>query len=373
VPIDDGEHLFRLARDKSVAGRRALVATVGELFFETNTGLSDRERALMTEILRRLLREVEMEVRQALAQRLAREASAPPDLVLILANDHIDVAHLVLLHSEVLGDEELIEIIHYRTLEHQLAIAMRREVSERVADALVEHGDVSVVKALLENPQARLSQATLEYLVEQSRRVDTYQNPLLRRPELTPALARRMYGWVSAELRRHILENFPVDPRGIERHLEESRDLLLAQGEAPMGAAARLAAELARSGSITPALLVDTLRQGEIALFQALFAQLTDLPALLVRRLVFEPGGEGLAIACRAAGIDAAAFTSIFVLSRKARHDSALAPGEVTRIVGFFGRVRPEHAKRLLRNWQSGRGHLKRLPDPETVAARHGP
>jgi uncharacterized protein (DUF2336 family) len=367
----DGEHLFRLARDKTVAGRRALVATVGDLFFDRKDALSDRERALMTEILRQLIHDVEIEVRQALAHRLARERSAPTELVVMLANDRIEVAHPILLHSEILDDDELIEIIHHRTLEHQLAIAMRREVSERVADALVERGDVGVIKALLENPQSHISQAAIAYLVEESKRVDTYQNPLLRRSELGPALARRMYGWVSAALRRYILENFPIDPRALEDHLDETT-ARLARREEPRRAAETLATELSQTRTITPTLLIDTLRHGEIALFQAMFAEFTGLPALLVRRIVFEPGGEGLAIACRAAGIDAAGFTSIFVLSRKARHDSALAPGEVTRIVAFFSKIRPEHARRVLQTWHSGRGHLKRIAEPEPTAPRHG-
>jgi uncharacterized protein (DUF2336 family) len=368
----DGEHLFRLARDKTVAGRRALVATVGDLFVDRRDALSDRERALMAEILRRLIQEVEIEVRQALAHRLAREPSAPAELVVMLANDRIEVAHPILLHSTVLGDDELIEIIHHRTLEHQLAIAMRREVSERVADALVDRGDVSVVKALLENRQARISQAALAYLVEESKRVDTYQNPLLRRAELGPVLARRMYEWVSASLRRYILENFEIDPRTLDGHLDGTVAGLAERPPQPSAAEA-LAGGLSATEAITQTLLVDTLRQGDVALFQAMFGKLTGLPPLLVRRVLFEAGGEGLAIACRAAGIDAAGFTSIFVLSRKARHDSALAPGEAGRIVAFFSKIRPEHARRLLQNWESGRGHLKRIAEPESTAPRHVP
>ena len=51
VERDDLEYLFELARDKTVAGRRMLVATIGDLFFSQHDILSDRERALMTEIL----------------------------------------------------------------------------------------------------------------------------------------------------------------------------------------------------------------------------------------------------------------------------------------------------------------------------------
>src|SRR5262249_35449915 len=130
----DSAHLLDLARDKTVAGRRALVATVSDLFFVRGDALSDRERSLMSEILRQLIHDVEIEVRRALADRFAREERAPKELIATLANDAIEVAHPILLHSTVLHDEELIEIVHHRTLEHQLAIAMRASVSERVSE-----------------------------------------------------------------------------------------------------------------------------------------------------------------------------------------------------------------------------------------------
>jgi hypothetical protein len=121
----------------------------------------------------------------------------------------------------------------------------------------------------------------------------------------------------------------------------------------PVSAAELLAEKLATAGQITPVLLVETLRQGEIALFEALFSRLSGIRLRLVRRLLFEPGGEGLAIACRALGVEPSVFTSIFVLSRKARADEqAIAPGEVTRILAFYERVRRPAAERLLHKWQ---------------------
>jgi uncharacterized protein (DUF2336 family) len=350
----EGEQLLELARDKTVVGRRALVATVGDLFFTRGEVLSDRERALMSEILRQLIHDVEVEVRRALAERFAAEPAAPKELVVALANDEIEVAHPILVHSAVLQDQELVEIIHHRTLEHQLAIAARAEISETVADALVQRGNPDVVTALLQNSGAQLSKQTLAYLVEQSRRVDTFHNPLLRRPELTPDLARRMYWWVSAALRKHIVENFDIEPTAVDERLEETVAALAGPApREPVSAAELLAEKLATAGQITPVLLVETLRQGEIALFEALFSRLSGIRLRLVRRLLFEPGGEGLAIACRALGVEPSVFTSIFVLSRKARADEqAIAPGEVTRILAFYERVRRPAAERLLHKWQ---------------------
>ncbi len=272
------QQLFGLARDKSVAAREALTATITDLFFERGNVLTDRERSLMTEILRQLINDVESSVRRALAEKLAHQKDAPRDLIVALANDEISVAQSILMHSEVLCDEELIEIIHQRTLEHQLAVAMRKSVSEIVSDALVGTGNVDVISALLENHDARISAKTMEYLVEQSERVDSYQNPLLRRPELDPELARRMLWWVSAALRRHILDNFLIKPSDFDDALEASASELAGlPADGTPSKSEELVDSLSDSKTISPHLLVETLRQGEIALFEAMLAKMTGI------------------------------------------------------------------------------------------------
>src|SRR5690606_8795579 len=119
---------------------------------------------------------------------------------------------------------DLVEIIRHRTIQHQLAIAMRQHVSETVSDALVETGNSDVIKALLDNGNARVSAATMEYLVEESRRVDSYQEPLVRRSDLSPSLARRMGRWVGAALRSYSLDNYEIDPTELDDVLEEVTD-----------------------------------------------------------------------------------------------------------------------------------------------------
>lgn len=354
------QHLFDLARDKTVAGRQALTSTVTDLFFSRGNSLTDRERSLMTEILRQLIHDVETSIRRSLAEKLATQPSAPRDLVVALANDTIAVAHVILEHSEVLRDEELIEVIHHRTLEHQLAIAVRKSVSEQVSDALVETGQVDVIRTLLENSNARVSSATMAYLVEQSKRVDTYQNPLLQRPDLGEDLARRMYWWVSAALRKHILANFRVDPSEFDDALEVAVADLATQCEAGKSKSTELAENLQQEMAITPQLLVQSLRQGEIALFEAMFAKLTGIRLTLVRRLLFERGGEGLAIACRAMRIEAPLFASIYLFSRKARpSDPPPMRGEVKRILDLYEQIPHSGADRLLKKWQRDQDFLR--------------
>jgi uncharacterized protein (DUF2336 family) len=346
-------HLFALARDKSAQGREALIATVGDLFVANGDALNERERALMGDILHNLVNDVEVAVRRRLAEQLSQRADAPPDVVLSLANDKIEVAYPILLRSKVLQDLELVEIVHHRTLEYQLAIAMRESVSETVSDALVAAGEIDVIKTLLENTGAAISQSTLEYLAEESKRVDLYQNPLLSRPEVSRELAQKMYWWVSAALREHILAHFDISISDVDDALEKTVNSLSAGDDAEKRKSQALAEQLAEQGTATPELMVQTLRRGEIALFEALFAKTIGIRLTLIRRLLFERGGEGLAVACKAVKIDVASFASIYVLSRKARpYEPPPERGEVTRLLKFYHEMNPQSAELLLAKWR---------------------
>ena len=120
---------------------------------------------------------------------------------------------------------------------------------------------------------------------------------------------------------------------------------------------------------VTPKLLVETLRQGEIALFEAMFSELSGVRLTLIRRLLFEPGGQALAVACRGLGI-APVFASIFLLSRKARHERAIEPGEATRVIGFYNRLNLQSATQLLKKWQRERDYLKAVWRSVAASAR---
>ncbi len=370
----DVDDLLALARDRSIESRAQLVRIVGDLFFDAERVLTDRERSLMTEILRQLIHDVEKSVRRAIADRLAAEAKAPQDLVVALANDDIEVAYPILTESAVLHDIDLIEVIRHRTLKHQLAIAIRESLSETVSDALVETGDNDVIKSLLENASAAISHQTMEYLVEESRRVDAYRNPLVHRHDLDPALAKRLYWWVSAALRNHILETYRIDPTELEETIEGAVGDLMTEekvDDPPKRKSAEIAERLNAANQITPSLLIQTLRQGEITLFEDLFAQLTGLDTVVVRRSIFEPGGEGLAIACKAVGIDKPDFASIFLLSRSARPgDKIVDPSELSAVISLFDRIRADSAMKVLRRWRLDPNFLFALKQLESRSGK---
>jgi len=355
---DDIRYLIGLARDKSVESRKLLVAVVSDIFFSDQAILTEYERALITDILHKLIYELAVPVREALAAILTEDESMPRAVRRALAEDEIEIAAPILLNNEALLDVELIEVVRHRALEHQLMLAMRRAPLAMAADPALESADRDLIQELLDSGDARLVDATMAYLLEQTCGVDSFQEPVLRREDLSERLAKKMVLWTLAALRQHILDRFDVDltalDDGIEAAADEMSERLGGERERRHGdRSAKLAAALAGANKLTPGRLIQALRQGEVSLFIAMLAHLTGLRLPLVRRLLFESGGEGLVVACRALGFDKTIVASIFLLCRRARPgDWAADPRELSRVLALFDRVQPAAAHAVLARWR---------------------
>jgi uncharacterized protein (DUF2336 family) len=366
----DAESLLKLARDKSQAGRTALAETVSDLFVDKGTTLTDRERALMFDILRRMIHDFEMSVRKVISQHMASWNDIPAELATTLANDEIEVAYPMLVNSGVLQDTSLIEVIQHRTLEHQMAIAIRHTVSEIVSDALVEAGDTNVIATLLGNPNASISESTMAFLVEESQRVDTFQEPILRRDDLDPNLAKRMLMWVSAALRKYVLENFDIDKATVDEILEISAvQVTSSGGEAKvygMNPANQLAENLHIEGEATPEFMIAALKDGQVHLFVSLLQQLTGLRSNLLMRILFEPGGEGLAIICKGIDFDDEAFSTIYSLTRKARaKGKGRDKKEFESAMKLYSTITVETANEVIQLWKRNVDYLSAIRELE--------
>lgn len=360
--VQELKSLVDLARDKSKQSRSTLVAAINDLYSDEEQLLSDRDRAIMLDIIRQLIHEVETSVRRSLAEHLATRADAPADLIATLANDEIEVAHPILVKSDVLKDPELIEIVQHRTMEHQVAIAVRASISERLSDALVETDNEKVVTTLLSNQGAAISDGTMNHLVEKSTEVPGYQGPLVHRSDLSPELVKKLYWGVSAALRQYIVENFELDPTDIDETIEITVKKALGEKIAGPDRANGMREPDAQADEDDANILMGLLRKGEISMFLDKFTALTRLRLALVRRLLFEPGGEGLAIACKAIGIDKSTFVTIFLRFRQGRLGyKEVEDQELSRSLSFFDETSAVAARAILRRWQRDPDYLNAL------------
>ena len=358
--MESVQELLDLAHDRSREGREYLVAAAGDFFAEENGVLTDKERALMTDILSRLIKEVEVYVWQKLALRLADVVDAPHALMVELANDEIEIAAPVLKRSTGLNDIDLIEVVRHKTLEHQLAVALRESISVPVTDALIASDNPEVVETVLRNAGAEFSDDTLAEVVERSRDRRNYQEPLLQRAELGPALAKRMYWWVPAALRTGILERYEFDPESLDDAMEDAVNETLQEDDAVLEPEpAESLAALLKLDEVAQNDLVKTLRGGEITQFQSRFHKATGLSLPFLRTLLFEPGGERLAIVCRAIDLAPKVFSAIYRLLRMTSGSSAqMKRGELTRIASLYLDIKPDLAKTVLRQWRRNPDYL---------------
>lgn len=359
--------LLILAQDKSFSARSELVENISDLFLSPEGRLNEHERALMNDVLLKLIKTVEKSVKKELSKRLASIDEISPELAAKLANETIDIAEPMLLKSGVLKDEQLIEVIRNRSEAHRMAIAIRAYVSEDVSSELIENGSEDVVEALIRNENAKLSDLSVKYLVAESKNVDRFQEPLLNREDLPADLACRMYWWVSAALRRKIILEFDGDSAQIDDAIEMATKSALKKNETldgVMRAALALARELARKNELSITFLRRCLRQEKINLFVAGLSEMTGLDVKIIWRSIRERTGESLAIIAKSLDVDRDNFAKLFLLIAQSRSGGrARTTGLVNSILTLYDDIKVKNAKLAVRHWQRDFGYQNAILD----------
>jgi uncharacterized protein (DUF2336 family) len=352
----DVQKLLRLAADRTPAARAQLTHAITDMFLPENGRLTEQERALMQDVLGKLVTSIEIEVRANLAEALARSNIGLPELERMLANDDIEVARPILEKSTALADIDLILIIKQRTDEHRMVIAMRNKVSEPVTEALVHSSGGDVIETLLRNPNAMISRRAMEYLVAESKRQDRFQEPLVLRNDLPVDLAHRMYWWVTAALRRKIIASFTIDEQLLDSVLQEATQRALVDhqdDQSVQARAMRLAHQLHEAGELDDQMLVKLLRQHRLTLFIASLAVMGKISYATAWRVVTDSGFDSPVVLGRAIGMSRQSMTEMLLLLNEARTGGGPRSTSIlTNISMLYDEVDPSQARRVLSIWQ---------------------
>lgn len=366
MTADQDEELARLialSKDSSKRGRRQLFSNISDLFLHDKERLSEQEQALIIGIMTKLLSEIETTIRQNLAEELAGLEDVPHGLITLLANDEIDVARPILFKSHLLAEPDLVEIIQNRSKEHLLAIAERDDLNAVVSDLLISHGDEDVISHLIENGDAKISRKSMEYLVEESRRIDRFQEPLIARHDIPSDLAHKMFWWVSAALRRHILEHFEIDELELNEKIVAAAKTEYRFDIAENSSNAdKLVAELVKRKELNEKFLVQALRGRQIRLFLIGLAELSGLGYEKISRFIYDPNAEALIVVLKALEFSRSGFSTIYLLTRNisvsAKAQNTTKPEEVEIIMKFYDKLSTKNAQVTLRFWQLERDYL---------------
>ena len=279
------------------------------------SGMSDEDRREAETALLALIDDPAPCVRRAIAEEMAASPRTPRALALGLIADQSDVAALVLAHSPVLGEADLVDAAAVGDVLAQRAVALRRCLPGSVAAALAEVGCEEALLTLAGNRAAEIPDFSFARMMERHGDNGALREALLERADLPPGLRQAIAARVSDALAQFVSGCGWLTPERSARLARESTErvaVALAAGGQASDAPA-VVEVLRATGRLTAGLILRSLLSGEPALAEAAFVSLSDLPAGRVAALLRDRRGAGLRALCRKAGLPQAlepAFTA---------------------------------------------------------------
>jgi uncharacterized protein (DUF2336 family) len=272
-------------------------------------------RDRLGEVFAQVLAGADTDTRRRFAARIAADDWVSPDLALQLAKDRPEVAGPLLASSPALGEPELRHLLETGSAEHRAAVARRKDLAPRTAEAIADTDEPLALAALAANGAVELPSPVLRRLVEASRTTVALRAPLARRADLGAPLARMMAGWVGEDLRTELAGRFALDGVESTSAPEDEAD-------------ARLVRKLEAADQLRPGFLLRTLREGRLGLFRTALAALGGFTPAQVTAALAADSPDLLALACVAAGVDRSAFPTLLALVREL-NDGA-PPGDLS-------------------------------------------
>lgn len=297
------DDVSKLLSDPSADNRAKTAAKVAGDF--DSGALSDSERQIAEEIFRFMVKDAEVRVREALAQNLKESPDLPHDVALSLAQDVDQVALPILQFSDVLTDDDLIEIIQSQSEDKQTAIAGRSSVSDSVSEALVDTGNEKAITSLLSNEGADISENSLKKVVDDYGEREQIQDAMVHRPKLPVSVAEKLVTVVSEKLAGELIARHDLPENAVTDLVLQTREraIISLSTDSDTGDVDILVQQLHKNGRLTPSIVLRGLCMGDLTFFEAAIAELASVSLANARQLIYDSGQLGLRTLCREAKI----------------------------------------------------------------------
>ncbi|ADZ70079.1 DUF2336 domain-containing protein [Polymorphum gilvum] len=253
--------------------------------FSQMTG-EDREAAEAA--LTFLLDDPASEVRLAIAHAFARQPNVPEHIIASLAQDRCEIACVVLEHSPLIGEADLVDLAAEGDEAVQCAIARRIDLGAAAAAALAEVAPARACEALLANETAEIVPFSLTRMAERFAEDGKIRALLLSREHLPLTVRHMLLKALADGLRSRAMTLFEGPEHRAEAFLvdaEEKVTLSLVRDVAERQVL-DLVEHLRATGQLTTRLLLRAAGTGNLKLFVAAIAVLSGLPAGRARTLL---------------------------------------------------------------------------------------
>ncbi|MDJ0944267.1 MAG: DUF2336 domain-containing protein [Kiloniellales bacterium] len=294
----------RLLSDPSPKGRAETAASVAKALSFGSLGRAERQ--LAGEILELLARDLEVAVRQAVAEHAKSCPFLPRNVACRLAADVEAVALPLIRYSSVLTDDDLIAVIEAGTATKLAAVAARDDVTSRVSDALIATRDESAVRVLLGNDGARISETGYGRVIADFGALRDIQELLVARPMLPLSVTERLIAVIAEDLYEELISRQELPPEIAAELIRQGSEKTLAQAakaEGSEGQARELAKRLKAQNRLTPTLLLRALCLGDLRFFEAAMALQAGIPFASAHTVLQDGGPEGFRKLYRKTGL----------------------------------------------------------------------
>ncbi|MHA1598052.1 MAG: DUF2336 domain-containing protein, partial [Alphaproteobacteria bacterium] len=202
----------------------------------------------------------------------------------------------VLEFSPVLTVEDILEIIASEPVNGALsAVSKRRDLGESVAAAIAATGDVDAVSEMLSNPSAQIREETLNDLIDKAIDIDTWQDPLTRRPQLPAGAAVRLARFVANNLLDNLTARHDLDPETADEvRSVVNRRLAEDTSESIPADKMKRARELKKNGGLDEDILNDALQSDDLQFASAVLVVLSGLTEEVVAKTVATRNAKGI-------------------------------------------------------------------------------
>ncbi|MDP1632167.1 MAG: DUF2336 domain-containing protein [Caulobacter sp.] len=345
----------------AVRSRTTLLKRLADVVCLPGSRVNAFERSMTADLIVELLREAAVEERARIARRIANVSEIPTGLARLLMRDVMPVASALLENSGSVGDGDLIDCARCASIDHRRLIAARRGLNEVVGDVLVSRGEPAVIETLLRNDLARLSHEAIEAIVAGTRDNPRHIPLLLRRSELRPSHAYVMFWWSDEEARRVILQRFAVSREVLQEAVSDVFSMAAQEGwQDPLTRKAlQFIERRQRNRAAIEKSPFDTLEEAVAVASESMtrevaeeIAYLSGLKPMTGAKIFTDPGGEPLAILCKATGLPR---NNVRLLWRGLRRPETDAAGNLVpaleRILTLFDTIAVDRAQTVLRYW----------------------
>lgn len=310
-----------LLEDKTSDSRTDITSKIAN--FYSGEVLNDSEKQIAEQIFRLLVRDTEIKVRASLAENLKSSTQIPRDIVMSMAQDVAEVSLPILQYSEVLNDDDLLEIIR-NSVENDkyVAIANRNNVSEIISNNLVQNGNDKVIGSLLNNVGAVLTESIFSNIIEHHKENPNLMEAMTNHPKLPVTVVEKLVTLVSSNIAETLKNKYQFPSEEINKEVEKTREsetLGLVRAARSHSDVDKLISQLQSKDKLSPSMILSALCQGNFDFFESSLAKLSNIPVENARTLIADRGELGFRAIYNKSGLPDSMFPAVKLLLRIVR------------------------------------------------------